>query len=178
MKIFISCSSSDEVSNEYKIVTKYLIEKISEDNDLVFGCANRGLMGICYNGFLKNNRKIIGVCYEMYKSDLEGLKLDEVHMVKTLNESNEKLAELSDIVILLPGAFGTLSEFMSILETKRTKLHDKELLIFNINGFYTDQIHMFEKINKKISSKYDFNKLCKVFNSVDEVVEYINTLKN
>ena len=34
------------ISDEYKVVTRFLMENISKDNDLVFGCANRGLMGI------------------------------------------------------------------------------------------------------------------------------------
>ena len=156
MNIFVSCSSSDKISDEYKVVTRFLMENISKDNDLVFGCANRGLMGICYNEFLKNNRKITGVCYEMYKSDLEGLKLDEVHMVKTLEESNR-----------------FLEEFIDILEHKRTKLHNKEMIIFNINGFYDDLINMFNKIYKKVSNDYDFNSLCKVFNTALDVTNYI-----
>ena len=161
------------ISDEYKVVTRFLMENISKDNDLVFGCANRGLMGICYNEFLKNNRKITGVCYEMYKSDLEGLKLDEVHMVKTLEESNRFLEENADIILILPGAFGTLSEFIDILEHKRTKLHNKEMIIFNINGFYDDLINMFNKIYKKVSNDYDFNSLCKVFNTALDVTNYI-----
>ena len=88
MKIFLSCSSSDEIKDEYKVVTKYLTEEIAKDNELVFGCANRGLMGISYNAFKNANSKIIGVCYEMYKDDLKNLEIDEVHMVKSLEESN------------------------------------------------------------------------------------------
>lgn len=178
MKIFIGCSSSDEISEEYKVVTKYLSEEISKDNDLVFGCEDRGLMGICYNEFLKNNREITGICYEMYKDDLNGLKLTDTHMVKTLEESTKKLEELSDLIIFLPGAFGTLSEFMYILESKRTKLHDKDIILFNINGFYNDIINMFNKIYNKVSNKYVFNDLCKVFNSVDEIKEYIDLKKS
>ena len=178
MKIFIGCSSSDEISEEYKVVTKYLSEEISKDNDLVFGCADRGLMGICYNEFLKNNREITGICYEMYKDDLNGLKLTDTHMVKTLEESTKKLEELSDLIIFLPGAFGTLSEFMYILESKRTNLHNKDIILFNINGFYNDIIDMFNKIYNKVSNKYVFNDLCKVFNSVDEIKEYIDLKKS
>ncbi len=178
MRIFIGCSSSDEISEEYKIVTKYLVEEISENNDLVFGCTNRGLMGICYREFLNNNRKIIGICYEMYKEDLEGLKLDKVHMVNSLEESNKMLEEESDLIIFLPGAFGTLSEFVYILESKRTKLHNKEILLFNINGFYDDLINMFNKIYNKVSNKYVFNDLCKVFNSVDDIKNYIQSKKS
>ena len=80
MKIFIGCSSSDEVSDEYKVVTKYLAECISKDNDLVFGCANRGLMGICYNEFLNNKRHITGICYEMYKDDLKDSCVDLIYI--------------------------------------------------------------------------------------------------
>lgn len=174
MKIFISCSSSNNISDEYKIVTKYLTENISKYNDLVFGCAKRGLMGICYNEFLKNNRNIIGICYEMYKDELNDLKLDETYMVNTLEESNRKLEEMADIVMILPGAYGTLSEFIDILEHKRTKLHNKDIIIFNINGFYDELIGMFNNIYYKVSKDYDFYDLCKVFNTSDEIINYIN----
>lgn len=173
MKIFISCSSSDEIKDEYKVVTKYLAEELSKDNDLVFGCANRGLMGICYNEFKKNNKKVIGVCYEMYKDDLKNLEIDEVHMVKSLEESNRLLPELSDMIILLPGAYGTLSEFMCLLEEKRTGIHNKDIIIFNINGFYDELIDMFNKIYNNVSNKYNFKELVKVFNTADEIIEYI-----
>lgn len=177
MKIFIGCSSSDEVSDEYKVVTKYLAECISKDNDLVFGCANRGLMGICYNEFLNNKRNITGICYEMYKDDLKDLTLNDIIMVNNLEDSMRTLQEKSDLIIFLPGAFGTLSEFMYILESKRTKLHNKDIIIFNINGFFDDLINLLNNVNKKISKDYDFSKLCKVFNSVDNITNYINSKK-
>lgn len=173
MKIFISCSSSEEVKDEYKVVSKYLIDELSKENDLVYGSTDKGLMGICYNSFLKNKRKIYGVCYEMYKDDLNNLKLDETYMVKTLEESNRLLESLSDVMLFLPGAYGTLSEFIDILEEKRTGIHNKEMILFNINGFYDDLINMFHKINHNISNRYDFNNLCKVFTTADEIIEYI-----
>ena len=66
---------------------------------------------------------------------------------------------------------------MYILESKRTKLHNKDIIIFNINGFFDDLVNMFSNVNKKISKNYDFSKLCKVFNSVDEITNYINSKK-
>ncbi len=174
MKIFIASSSSEEIKEEYKVVTRYLCEKISVNNDLVFGCTSRGLMGISYNEFKKNNRKIYGVCYEMYKDDLNKLELTDVHMVKTLEESNRTLCDLADLILVLPGSFGTLSEFICILEEKRTSIHNKDIIIFNINNFYNDLINMFNKIHNDVSNNYDFNKLCKVYNTTDEIVNYIN----
>ena len=47
------------------------------------------------------------------------------------------------------------------------------MIIFNINGFYDDLINMFNKIYKKVSNDYDFNSLCKVFNTALDVTNYI-----
>ena len=173
MKIFISCSSSDEINDEYKIVSKYLIEEISKDNDLVFGCANRGLMGISYKVFLNNKRKIYGVCNEMYKEDANELKLDDIKYVSCFQDATKLLCELSDMILILPGSFGTLSELIDILEEKRVGIHNKEIIIFNINGFYDDLLNMLNKINKNVSKKYDAKSLCKVFTTSDEIIEYI-----
>ena len=109
----------------------------------------------------------------MYKDDLKNLEIDEVHMVKSLEESNRLLPELSDMIILLPGAYGTLSEFMCLLEEKRTGIHNKDIIIFNINGFYDELIDMFNKIYNNVSNKYNFKELVKVFNTADEIIEYI-----
>jgi len=173
MKIFISCSSSDEINEEYKVVSKYLIDEISKDNDLVFGCTNRGLMGICYNSFLNNQRKIYGICNQVYKEDLKDLKLDETLYVNSFEEANIIFGEISDLILILPGSFGTLSEFIDLMEEKRTGIHNKDIVIFNVNGFYDDLINMFNKINNNVSNKYDFNSLCKVFTTSDEIIEYI-----
>ena len=113
----------------------------------------------------------------MYKDDLKDLKLSEIHIVKSLEESNKLLGELSDVILILPGAFGTLSEFIDLLEAKRTNIHNKEMILLNINGFYNNLIDMFNKINKEVSNNYDFNSLCKVFNTSDEVIDYINKIK-
>ena len=173
MRIFISASSSNEIKDEYKVVTKYLCDELSKDNDLVFGCSKKGLMGICYNSFFNNNRNITAVCYEMYKEDLNGLNINNLHTAKTLEESNSLLVKLSDKILVLPGAYGTLSEFMCLLEEKRTGIHNKDIIMFNINGFYDELISLFDKIYNNVSNNYNFNDLCKVFNTVDDVVEYI-----
>lgn len=173
MKIFISCSSSDEIKEEYKVVSKYLIEEISKENDLVFGCTDRGLMGICYNTFLNNKRNIYGVCNEKYIDDVKNLKLTEIKYVKSFEEANTIFSKISDLILVLPGSFGTLSELVDLLEEKRTGIHNKEILLFNINGFYDDMINMFNKIYNNVSNKYNFNDLCKVFTTSDEIIEYI-----
>ena len=115
MRVFVSCSSQDSIDDLYKEKASELASLISVDNDLVFGSSNAGLMGIFYREFLMNKRHITGICYELYKDLLDELNLDEVIMVKSLNESNNELIKNSDVILVLPGAYGTLSEVISTM---------------------------------------------------------------
>lgn len=174
MKIFVGCSSSvADIPLEYKNKALELAKIISKDNDLVFGAADKGLMGVFYNEFLKNNRKIYAICYDIYLEFLKKLKVDETYIVKTLGESNEKLIELSDVIVFLPGGYGTLCELIYTLETKRTKNHNKKIIIFNINDYYTSQIEMYKRAFNDKFVDTSFDELCYVVNSAEDVIKYI-----
>ena len=174
MKIFVGCSSSNNIDEKYKNDAKKLSEIISKDNDLVFGASDNGLMGIFYNEFLKNKRKIFAVCYEIYIEFLEKLKVDESYIVKTLGDSNEKLIELSDVLIFMPGGYGTMCELIYALETKRTKNHNKKIIIFNSNDYFDEQLSMYKNADNQKFVTTSYKDLCLVSNSVKEVIEYIN----
>ena len=145
MKLFISCSSQDTIKEEYKEQAKSLAEILSKDNDLVFGSSNHGLMGVVYNEFLQNDRDITGICYTIYEDLLDELKLDRVIKVNTLAESTNALVNESDALIFMPGAYGTLEELIEAIELKRTKKHDKKIIIYNINNYFDDLLNTFNK---------------------------------
>lgn len=173
MKIFIGCSSSDNAKNEYKEEAKALAKILSKDNDLVFGTSDRGLMGIIYNEFKRNNRKIYAVCYEIYVDFLKKLEVDESIIVKTLGDSNEKLIELSDVIIFLPGGYGTLCELIYTLETKRTKNHNKNIIIFNVDNYYSSELEMYKRAFDDKLVDTSFSSLCHVVDNIDDVIKYI-----
>lgn len=174
MKIFVGCSSSNDIDEKYKNDAKKLAEIISKGNDLVFGASDNGLMGIFYNEFLKSKRKIYAVCYEIYIEFLRKLEVDESYIVKTLGDSNEKLIELSDVLIFMPGGYGTMCELIYALETKRTKNHNKKIVIFNSNNYFEDQLNMYKKANCENFVTTSYEDLCLVSNSIEEVINYIN----
>ena len=177
MRIFISCSSQDSIDEIYKEKTKELVKAISVSNDLVFGSSNSGLMKICYDEFKKNNRKVIGICYEIYKDLLNDLELDETILVKSLNESNDELIKNSDIILVLPGAYGTLSETISSIELIRTKVYDKKIVIYNINGFYNDLFKLFEKMYDSKTTMNNYNEIIKICNTKEEVINNISKMR-
>jgi uncharacterized protein (TIGR00730 family) len=46
------------------------------------------------------------------------------------------MGELADAFIILPGGFGTLEEMFEVLAWQTLKLHQKPIVLVNINGFY------------------------------------------
>ena len=112
MNLFIGCSSS-KIDDKYSILSKELIDDISKikDVDLVFGASNSGLMGDVYNSFLNNNKYSDSYYYD-----------------NTMERFN-KIYEISDVLLFLPGSIGTITElFNSICQVQIGKY--KKIILF------------------------------------------------
>ena len=74
MKIFIGCSSYDNLNDIYyeesKIIAKKLIRK---DFTLVFGGCAHGIMGTIYSEFKSANKEIDAIQTEHYSYELDNL---------------------------------------------------------------------------------------------------------
>ena len=74
MKIFIGCSSSNDIDKKYLEENKKLLDIILKDNDLVFGSCNNGIMGLAYSIAIKNEKEIIESIACIIKSKYEEKK--------------------------------------------------------------------------------------------------------
>ena len=173
MKLFISCSSQDSVKEIYKEKAKELASILSKDNDLVFGSSNHGLMGIVYKEFLNNKRHITGICYKVYENLLDELELNEVIKVDSLAESTKALIDNSDALIFMPGAYGTIEELIETIELKRTNIHDKKIVIYNINNYFDELIKTFEKTYDEGCVRTKYSDLVLLTDDINKVIEYI-----
>ena len=53
-----------------------------------------------------------------------------------MHQRKQKMADLSDGFLVLPGGFGTLEEFFEVLTWLQLGLHNKPIGVLNVNGFY------------------------------------------
>ena len=71
MKLFIGCSSSDNIDKKYFVACEELLEKLfSNDNTLVFGASENGLMGLSYRIAKKHDCETIALAPEVYTEDM------------------------------------------------------------------------------------------------------------
>ena len=149
MNLFIGCSSKTDIDKKYIDDCYELIKMIAKvpNVDLVYGAYNRGLMGLCYSEFKKNNKKILGVITKYHDNEDEDVG-DEKIVVDTTTERFDKIFSNSDKVLILPGGLGTYAEMFSAIEEMRIG-NKKKIILYNCDYFYTPIIkelyHLYEE---------------------------------
>ena len=151
MNLFIGCSSKTDIDKKYIDDCYELIKMIAKvpNVDLVYGAYNRGLMGLCYAEFKKNEKKITGVITK-YHDDRDGDEVvgDNKKVTLTTTERFDEIYGNSDTILILPGGLGVLAELFSAIEESSIG-NNKKIIVYNCNYFYTPIIrelfHLYEE---------------------------------
>ena len=89
-----------------------------------------------------------------------------------MDERKNKFVENSDAFIISPGGIGTLDEFFEIITLKKLKQHDKEIIIFNIEGFFDKMFEMIDEMAEK-GFLYKQEELFKIANDIKSIEKYL-----
>ncbi|MBL4576483.1 MAG: TIGR00730 family Rossman fold protein [Opitutaceae bacterium] len=141
-RLCVYCGSRSGHSREYLEQAKLLGKKLAERSiGLVYGGAKNGLMGAVADSALACGGEVIGVIPEVIQ-DLEAAHqgLSEQYVVESMSARKQKMADLSDGFIILPGGVGTYDELFEMLAWSHLRVHKKACGIYNQNGFYDSLI--------------------------------------
>lgn len=110
---------------------------IEKDITLIFGGGRVGVMGLIADAVLKRGGNAIGVIPQfLMDKEVGHTGLTELIITENMHERKQKMADLSDGVITMPGGFGTLEEFFEVLTWLQLGLHNNPIGLLNIEGFY------------------------------------------
>jgi uncharacterized protein (TIGR00730 family) len=114
---------------------------------LVYGGMDAGLMGIIANKAIEAGAHVTGIVPKKLK-DSERIHptLSETVLVGDLWERKRKMFLAADAVIGLPGGFGTLDESLEVLYWGHLGLHDKPLVLVNIDDYWDPIIHYLKNL--------------------------------
>jgi uncharacterized protein (TIGR00730 family) len=136
--VCVFCGSSSRVSEPYRRAAADLGAAIARRGlRLVYGGGRVGLMGILADAALGVGGQVIGVIPEF----LRGLEvahdgLSELRVVGGMHERKRAMFELAEAFLVLPGGFGTLDESIEIATWRQLGLHDKPIILVDIEGFW------------------------------------------
>ena len=145
-KICVFCGSGMGYREEYRLAARELGDYLAVQNiGLVYGGANVGLMQVIADTMLEKGAEVVGIMPEnLVAKEVAHAGLTELVIVRTMAERKNKMVQLSDGFVALPGGFGTLDELSEILTFNQLRISDKPLGILNVCGYFDRLISFFD----------------------------------
>lgn len=175
--VCVYSSSSNALGEKYYEAAKELGLLIAKSGlNLVYGGGNIGMMKITAQAVKDFGGKVFGVLPEkLHEIGVGSTNCDELHITKCMRTRKEKMDQISDAVIALPGGFGTLEELAEMIVQKQLGYNDKAIVILNTDGFYN---HLLEFFNVLINENFANNDIKELYFVVKTPQESIDYLKN
>ena len=111
---------------------------------MVYGGANKGLMGVAADAALAAGGRVTGVVPMNVPALVPHMHTGLTELVKAADMSERKkvMYERGDAFVALPGGYGTLEEVFEILDWRKIGLHHKQLYFLNHQGFWNPMMSM------------------------------------
>ncbi len=175
MNICVFSSSSNAINEVYFHEAHKLGELIAKYNHtLVNGGANVGLMEAITVAASNAGARSIGVIPEkLVGRSLASDNHHEVIIAVDMMHRKDKMREISDAFIALPGGFGTLEEILEVITLRQLSYHSKPIVFININGFFDHLFKQFEVSYEEMFAKKIYRELYYVADNSDDAMKHI-----
>ncbi|MGF1631468.1 MAG: TIGR00730 family Rossman fold protein [Kiloniellaceae bacterium] len=143
--------------------------------DIVYGGGRIGMMGAIAEGAQAAGGRVVAIIPK-HLEDLEAgnRTASEYLVVDSMHARKQLMAERSDAFCALPGGLGTLDETFEIVTWRQLKLHDKPIILVNIEGFWDPLLRLVEHQTAEGYLRGSTD-LFHVVERVDQVLEVADT---
>ncbi|MEC9077857.1 MAG: TIGR00730 family Rossman fold protein [Pseudomonadota bacterium] len=137
--VTVFCGSSSGSNNAFSDAASSLGKTLATRGiKLIYGGGRSGLMGILADSALASKGTVIGVIPDFLKNrELAHPGLTDLHVVSNMHERKQKMFDLAEAFIVLPGGIGTLEEAFEVLTWKQLKRHTKPIIIVNTDSYWS-----------------------------------------
>lgn len=120
-------------------------EMASRGVRLVYGGGRIGLMGCVADAVLEAGGDVVGVIPTfLEEKEVAHGELSELIVTDTMHSRKQKMFELAEGFISLPGGLGTLDETFEIMTWKQLKQHDKPVIMLNVENYWQPFVALVE----------------------------------
>ena len=176
MNIAVYCGSSSGNDEKYIESAKRLGTWIGKSgNTLVYGGANKGLMGALADSVLENGGKVIGVLPNVPRIlERKHMGLTECINTDTMAERKAKMIELADAFVALPGGIGTLDEITDVLSLSSLDVVDGPIVLFNTDEYYEPFRMVIRKILESGFGRPEYFEKVLFSDDMDEITKFLS----
>ena len=144
----IFCSASPAVPQKYLDTAHAIgLELGRRGMVLVYGGTTQGMMREVARGVHEGGGKTLGIVPELFeKNGKMAPDLDACLRCETLADRKPLMVSASHVIVALPGGIGTLDEAFSTMASFTLGYHDKRVIFYNLDGFWSPLAAFLEKI--------------------------------
>jgi uncharacterized protein (TIGR00730 family) len=103
---------------------------------LIFGGGSVGLMGEVASAVLDHGGEVTGVIPKFLVNREHAMARGEMIVTRDMHERKQRMFDLADAFVALPGGIGTLEELVEQMTWAQLGRHKKPILLANIKGFW------------------------------------------
>jgi len=145
-RICVYCGSNMGTRPAYRNAATRLGKSLANrEIGLVYGGGSVGLMGVVADAVLVAGGDAHGVIPEfLVENEIAHDGLTDLTVVESMHERKQRMVDLADGFVALPGGFGTLDEFMEVLTWNHLGLHDHPCGLLDIENYYAELAAFFD----------------------------------
>lgn len=103
---------------------------------LIYGGSHVGLMGAVADGALAAGGGVTGIIPAFLQTrEVAHRGVSDLVVTDTMHQRKHLMFDRADAFVTLPGGLGTLDETVEVLTWRQLGLHDKPILVVNLNGW-------------------------------------------
>ena len=115
--------------------------------ELVYGGGSVGLMGVIADACLASGGRVTGVIPSgLFRREIAHTGLTTLYEVGSMHERKQRMYDLSDAFVALPGGFGTLEELAEIATWSQLGLHRKPIVLLDVDGFWDPLVAQLDRM--------------------------------
>jgi uncharacterized protein (TIGR00730 family) len=104
---------------------------------LVYGGGSVGMMGMLADGALEAGGTVVGVIPQLLVDrEAAHLGLSRLEVVADMQLRKQRMIQLADAFLALPGGLGTLDELFEVLTLRQLGFHSKRMVAVSDGGYY------------------------------------------
>lgn len=173
--VCVYSASSTKIDRKYFDAAEELGRLIARRGiRLVNGAGCLGLMRTVADAVMAEGGSVTGVIPTfMVEQGWHHTGLTELIEVKDMHERKQKMADISDAAIALPGGCGTLEELLEVITWKQLGLYLKPIVLLNTDGYYNPLLQMLQRAVDENFMRSQHAAIWSVASTPEEAIELI-----
>ena len=172
----VFCGSKNGNNPVYTEHAKELGKLLAKNNiTLIYGGGSTGIMGAVADAMMESGGKVIGIITKKlvdWEHQHEGIT--DLSIVDDMHIRKQKMYDLCDAAVILPGGVGTLDEFFEMVTWNQLSIHDKKIYIINSDNFFDFLLKHIQQMEKQGFLYESVLERITVLDEPEQLLQYLN----